>query len=294
MSVTVEITRRAVLRPPPALASGGGRKVPLTVFDSASTDGYIPVVFAWDALAAPGNEAVVDGLLGAVARYPHLTGHMGVDGRGRKCFHLDDAGVLVIEAAADVDLADALGAHDVSAHVNELYPKADKDRADEPLLQVQLTRYRCGGLVIGTVSQHLVADGQSMSFFFSAWAAAARTGSAVLPSPFTDRAAIAVPRSPPAPRFDHRNTEFRGEHSPSRPYATLPMDSIRNLAVHFSEEFVAGLKARAGGRCSTFQCLLAHVWKKATAARDVAPDELTQVRVAVNCRSRAHYYRNDF
>ncbi|KAL6642999.1 hypothetical protein ACP70R_021180 [Stipagrostis hirtigluma subsp. patula] len=289
MSVTVAITRRAVLKPPPALASGGGRKVPLTVFDRASTDGYIPAVFAWDALAAPDNEAVVDGLLAAVGRYPHLAGRMGVDGRGRRCFHLNDAGVLVIEAAADADLADAMAAHDASAHVNELYPKADKERADEPLLQVQLTRYRCGGLVIGTACQHLVADGQSMSFFYTAWAAAARTGCAVLPSPFTDRAAIAVPRTPPAPKFDHRNIEFRGEErSPSRSYATLPMDRIRNLSVHFSEEFVAELKARAGGRCTRFQCLLAHAWRKATAARDLAPDELTHVRVAVNCRGRAN------
>ncbi|KAL6883372.1 hypothetical protein ACP4OV_010786 [Aristida adscensionis] len=284
--VTVEITRRAVLRPPPALASGGGRKDPLTAFDRASTDGYIPAVFAWDALAAPDTDAVVDGLLAAVARYPHLAGRMGVDHRGRRCFHLNDAGVLVLEAAADADLADAL-AHGVSAHVDDLYPKADKEREDEPLFQAQLTRYRCGGLVIGTACQHLVADGQSMSSFYTAWAAAVRTGAAVLPTPFTDRAAVAVPRTPPAPKFDHRNIEFRGDRSPSRSYAALPMDRIRNLRVHFSDEFVAGLKARAGGRCSTFQCLLAHAWKKVTAARDLPPEEHTHVRVAVNCRGRA-------
>ncbi|KAL6646978.1 hypothetical protein ACP70R_014415 [Stipagrostis hirtigluma subsp. patula] len=287
-AVTVEITRRAVLmRPSPASsATGGAEKVPLTAFDRASTDGYIPAVFAWDALAAPGNDAVVAGLLAAVARYPHLAGRMAVDGGGRKCLHLNEAGVLVVEATADVDLADALAHGGVSAHANELYPEADKERADEPLFQVQLTRYRCGGLVIGTVCQHLVADGQSMSFFYTAWAAAVRTGAATLPPPFTDRAAMAVPHSPPAPAFDHQNTEFRRESS--RPYPVLPMDRIKNLSVHFPEEFIAGLKARGGGRrCSTFQCLLAHVWKKITAARDLAPDELTHVRVAVNCRGRA-------
>lgn len=287
MVVMVEITRRAVLRPPPSLASGGGRKVPLTAFDHASTDGYIPAVFAWDALAAPDNDAVVDGLLVAVAKYPHLAGRMDVDGSGRKRFHLNDAGVLVVEATADADLADAL-AHDVPAHINELYPNADKERADEPLFQVQLTRFKCGGLVIGTACQHLVADGQSMSFFFNAWAIATRTGPAVLSSPFTDRAAIAIPRSQPEPKFDHRNIEFRGEQSPSHSYAVLPMDRIKNLSVHFSEEFVAGLKARVSGRCSTFQCLLAHAWKKVTAARDLVLDDFTHVRVAVNCRSRAN------
>ncbi|CAL4933126.1 unnamed protein product [Urochloa decumbens] len=286
MAVPVEITRRAVLRPPPALASGGGRKSPLTAFDRASTDGYIPAVFAWNA-PAPDNAALVDGLLAAVARYPHLAGRFGVDGHGRKCFDLNDAGVLVVEAQADADLADAL-AHDVAAHINELYPKADKERADEPLFQAQLTRYRCGGLVIGTACQHLVADGQSMSFFYTAWATAVRTSSATLPSPFTDRTAITVPRDPPNPTFDHRNTEFRGEHSPGHIYPVIPMERIKNLTVHFSDDFIAGLKSRIGGRCSTFQCLLAHAWKKVTAARDLAPETPTQIRVAVNCRSRAH------
>jgi hypothetical protein len=159
---------------------------------------------------------------------------------------------------------------------------------DEPLLQVQLTRYTCGGLVIGAVSHHQVADGQSMSVFFTEWAAAVRTAGAALPTPFVDRSAVAAPRSPPAPAFDHRNIEFKGDHSRGHSYGVLPLDRMRNIAVHFPPEFVAGLKARVGGaRCSTFQCLLAHAWKKITAARDLSPEEYTQVRVAVNCRGRA-------
>ncbi|TVU30868.1 hypothetical protein EJB05_22515 [Eragrostis curvula] len=288
MAVPVQVTRRAILRPRPASDRASGRRtVPLTAFDRASTDNYIPLVFSWTAQAAPANDAVVDGLLTTVARFPHLAGRMCVDGRGRRCFLLNDAGVLVVEATAAVDLADAL-AHDVSKHIEQLYPKGDKERADEPLLQAQITRYRCGGLAIGTASNHVVADGQSMSFFFTAWATAVRTGSTVLPSPFTDRTAIAVPRSPPAPTFDHRNIEFMGELSRRRSYPVVPQDRIGNLSVHFTEEFVAGLKARVGMRCSTFQCLLAHTWKKVTAARDLAPDEFTQIRVAVNCRPRAN------
>jgi hypothetical protein len=155
---------------------------------------------------------------------------------------------------------------------------------------VQLTRYRCGGLVIGTACQHLVADGQSITTFYTVWATAVRRSASATdlrPLPFTDRAAIAVPRSPPMPKFDHRNIEFRDEHSHS--YPVLPMDRIKNISINFPGEFIAGLKARVGGscRCTTFQCLLAHVWKKVTAARDLALEEFTQIRVAVNCRGRA-------
>ncbi|XP_037419399.1 tryptamine hydroxycinnamoyltransferase 1-like [Triticum dicoccoides] len=285
MAVNVEITRKAVLRPSPESAWDGAIKVPITVFDRASTDGYIPTVFAWSS-PAPTNGALKDGLLATVARFPHLAGRFAVDDHGRKCLHLNNAGVLVIEATAGADLATAL-AHDASAHIGELYPKAKKEHADEPVFQVQLSRYTCGGLVIGMASHHQVADGQSMSGFSTSWATAVRTNSATFPSPFLDRGATDNPRSPPLPAFDHGSIEFKGEHSSSRSYRVLPLDRIKNLAVHFPGEFVAELKARVDVPCSTFQCLLAHAWKKVTAARDLAPDDFTQVRVAVNCRGRA-------
>jgi shikimate O-hydroxycinnamoyltransferase len=288
MAVAVEITRSEVLRPSEASAAGGGggKRSPLTVFDRAATDWYIPAVFAWYGAAAPSNDEVKGGLAAVLARYPHLAGRFDVDERGRRCFNLNDAGVRVLEATVAADLADAL-AHDVAAHVNELYPKADMENGDEAVFQVQLTRYACGGLVIGTACNHQVSDGQSMSFFYVAWAAAVRSAGATLPTPFVDRAAIAVPRGPPAPAFDHRNIEFKGENSWTHSYGSLPLERIRNLAVHFPDEFVAGLKSHVGTRCSTFQCLLAHAWKKITAARDLSPEEYTQVRVAVNCRGRA-------
>jgi hypothetical protein len=169
------------------------------------------------------------------------------------------------------------------------------------LLQIKLNRYRCGGLVIGIICHHHVADGHSMSAFFTAWARAVRAAGKDLEStappapPFLDRASTAVPRGTPAPVFDHRSNEFKvggddddDDRHGSKPYPTVvPTDKIKNLTVHFTDEFIAELKARAGVRCSTFQCLLAHVWKKITAARDLKPEEFTQVRVAVNCRSRA-------
>jgi shikimate O-hydroxycinnamoyltransferase len=121
MAIKVDIKRRTVMRPASTttVGSGGGKTtVPLTAFDRASTDAYVPIVFAWSA-PVPDNEAIVEGLLATVARYPRLLGRMGVDELGRKCFVLNDAGVLVIEAEADGDLADAL-AHvdDVAEHVN--------------------------------------------------------------------------------------------------------------------------------------------------------------------------------
>ncbi|KAF7055525.1 hypothetical protein CFC21_063041 [Triticum aestivum] len=262
-----------------------GEKVPLTVFDRAALDIFVPTVLAYPA-PAPSNEALREGLLKAVAPYPHLASRLALDDHGRRFLHVNNEGVLLIEATVPVDLADVLVDGRMAAGVEDLYPTLPEENIGAALLQIQLNRYRCGGLVVGISCHHHTADGHSMSMFFTAWATAVREGKDfTTPTPFLDRARTALPGSTPTPVFDHRSLEFTCGEGDT--YAVVPMDRIKNLTLHFTAEFVADLKSRVGTRCSTFQCLLAHVWKKLTAARELKPEEFTKVRVAVNCRGRA-------
>ncbi|XP_048534069.1 tryptamine benzoyltransferase 1-like [Triticum urartu] len=274
---------KPVYRVPHPLA---GNKVQLTVFDRAAIDTYVPIAFAYPA-PAPSNEALKEGLLRAIAPYPHLLGRFAVDGHGRRFLHLNNEGVLVIEVDVPADLADVLATGGgMTPVVAGFYPTVPEESVGAALLQVKLSRYRCGGLLLGVISHHHIADGTAASSFYCAWAAAVREGKDFdVPSPFIDRAATAVPRSTPKLVFDHRSIEFK--RSSSQAHAVLPMEKIKNITVHFPAEFIAELKSRVGARCSTFQCLLAHVWKKVTAARGLSPDEFTRVRVAINCRGRA-------
>jgi shikimate O-hydroxycinnamoyltransferase len=70
-------------------------------FNRVSTDRNIPAVFTWTVLA-PANGEIVDDLLTVIARYPHLAGRLSVDEHGMRCFHLNNAGVLVTEADANL------------------------------------------------------------------------------------------------------------------------------------------------------------------------------------------------
>ncbi|XP_044360019.1 tryptamine benzoyltransferase 1-like [Triticum aestivum] len=283
----MEITSSTMVKPVCSVPHPlDGEKVPLTVFDRAAADAFIPTVLVYPG-PAPSNEAVKEGLLRAIAAYPHLAGQLALDDHGRRFLHVNNEGVLLIEAAVPVDLADVLVDGRMAGDAEDLYPTIPEENIGAALLQIQLNRYRCGGLVVGICSHHHAADGHSMSMFFTAWATAVREGKDfTTPTPFLGRARTSVPRSTPAPVFDHRSREFTCGDRDS--YAVVPMDRIKNLTVHFTAEFVADLKAHVGARCSTFQCLLAHVWKKITAARELKPEEFTKVRVAVNCRGRAN------
>ncbi|KAG9454831.1 hypothetical protein H6P81_007735 [Aristolochia fimbriata] len=295
--MAVEIFKTSILKPapsgsaPPAAAAAPDEMVPLTIFDKAAFDLHVAVLYAFQA-PMPGNEAMKEGLAKALAHFPHLAGRIVTDDQNRPCIHLNGAGVRVIETYVGATLSERLPL-DPSEELRQLRPGIEDV---EEVMQIQLNRFACGGLVIGQTAHHRVADGQSMSAFFVAWARLVRASGQVDPPPFHNRAAIAVPRSPPRCEHDHRDIEFRGSAaaSSSPPLPLVSVSSIDNMVVRFSSDFLARLKravcageeANHNLRYSTFECLLAHLWKKVTVARGLGENETTQVRVAVNGRAR--------
>ncbi|RZC46345.1 hypothetical protein C5167_039298 [Papaver somniferum] len=269
------------------ISSNNDVLVPLTIFDKAAFDLHVAVLYAFKA-PMPSNEVMKAALSKVLVYYPHLAGRFTTDGQGRTCIVLNNAGIRVTETYVPTSLAELLP-FDPSKDVRHLLPPVEGNI--EELLQIQLNRYACGGLVIGQTAHHRVCDGQSMSSFFVAWARTVR-GLATDPLPYHDRLAVSQPRNPPKVDFDHRSIEFK-KTTMNPDMAPVFSPSIETLIIHYSPEFVKKLKAKISEqssaqnqRYSTFECLLSHTWKKVTEARGLDLEESTQVRVAVNGRAR--------
>lgn len=280
MAMPIEITSNCILRP----SLQGHRRqdaevvsMPLNLFDKAAGNLHFPTLLAFRNF--PPNQDFANGLSMALDAYPHMAGRIARDPaqHNRLSFILNNAGVRLVEAEVPKRMDDNTLLDDIAFHKN-LYPPATRDTQE--MLQVQLSRYACGGLVIGITFCHPVADGQSMGQFLQAVASATR-GAGTGPTPFLDRNSLFVPNDPPRVKFDHLEVHSSGRSS-------LPMSSsgVENLVIQFSGEFIAQLKERVSFRATTFEVLLAHLWRRAVQVRGLPDDETTRVRVAVNGRSR--------
>jgi hypothetical protein len=290
MKITVQSSKAVK----PAGGGGGAAApdvVPLSVFDKVNFDTYVSVIYVFRPPTPP-NAALEAGLAKALAEYPEWAGRLGVDERtGGRAILLTGEGARLVEATADVAL-DAVLPLSPAPEVRRLHPS--EEGAEEVML-VQLTRFACGGLVVGFTAHHLVSDGRATSNFFVAWSQATR-GVPVDPVPVHDRASFFKPRDPPRVEFNHRGVEFKKKPDPAvvAPHAETGNAEDEVVVVvhkaHFSREFIAKLKSQAsppgGGRpCSTLRCVVAHLWRCITAARGL-DDTTTSVCIAVDGRAR--------
>lgn len=270
-------------------------EIPITVFDRYAPKDYIPAFLAFDPPTPP-NSAMIDGLAKTLLHFPTLTGRLGYTTAGgasgrRPCVLAGGrgGGALVVEATVASNLADHLPLEQRPEH-DQLCPLW-KDAEAPPLLQVQLNRFDCGGLIIVVANSHRVADGQSMSNFYIAWAQAVR-GVPIDPLPVYDRTWL-KPRSPPRCDYEHWGMEFmpmsldQKYAFPPRNAATHP-SNITNILLHYSPEFIAKLKRTVKENYTIFELLLAHLWRKITTARGLDLDygSCTTAKLSVNGRRR--------
>ncbi|GAA0182813.1 acetyltransferase [Lithospermum erythrorhizon] len=268
--------------------------LPLTVFDIVNYNTQVAVLFAYRPPTPP-NEELELGLGKALSIYRPWAGRLGEDEKGEQIIRLNDEGVKFNVASVEASLDETVSFEPSPSLRNFHAPT----QGAEELVQVQLTRFSCGSLIVGFVAHHFIGDGQATSNFLVAWGRATR-GVAIHPMPFLDRS-IFTPREPPLfDQFEHRGVEYMKKkakiHSSIKSSISGNQDEIEVFKVRYTRDFLAKIKAEASSQklkvdgdnrpYSTFESLLAHAWRTITKARGLDEDEKTHVRISVNGRMR--------
>ncbi|CAN1252729.1 Agmatine coumaroyltransferase-2 [Linum perenne] len=207
-------------------------------------------------------------ILSKFADYREWAGRLGEDGSGNSVILLNDEGVKFVEAMSSSRLDQVMPMRP-SPSVLSLHPGL---KGVEELVQVQLTRFACGSLVVGFTAHHLVVDGHSTSNFLVAWGMVT-PGLDVGPLPLHDRT-IFAPWKPPSFEYNQEGVEYKQKnHSPNGEGRwgdnSTVVDDIIVHKVHFTLDFLTKLKSRSCNPInnkpySTFVSLVAHLWTAVT------------------------------
>ncbi|KAG8379459.1 hypothetical protein BUALT_Bualt07G0090700 [Buddleja alternifolia] len=132
-----------------------------------------------------------------------------------------------------------------------------------PPLVVQVTKFKCGGFVLGLCMNHCMLDGIGAMEFVNVWGETTRGLPLTVP-PFMDRTILKA-RNPP-------NSEF-----PHQEFAEIKdLEHLRTKA----------LEDQTLEKCTTFEALSAFVWRARSEALNLKPDQQIKLLFAVDGRSR--------
>ncbi|KAG9455899.1 hypothetical protein H6P81_000407 [Aristolochia fimbriata] len=236
-----------------------------------------------------------DALARALVPFYPIAGRLKRRERGRVEIVCNAEGVLFLVAETD-SVVDDLGDFTPTVEFKQLFPKVpsvDDDYSDVPLLLIQVTHFKCGGVSLGVGVHHVVADGSAAFHFINYWSDVTRgvLDPPEVPRPFIDRT-ILQPRDPPSPAFPHV------EYHPSPSLKKIMSKSTEKEAtaaatLRITPHQLDLLKSKAkdgesgtGKPYSTFVSLAAHVWRCACMARGLADDQETKLHTPADARGR--------
>ncbi|RZR75868.1 hypothetical protein BHM03_00000414 [Ensete ventricosum] len=240
-----------------------------------------------------GNEKAGDVIREALSKvlvhYYPLAGRLTVSSERKLIVDCTGEGAVFVEATADCEMEQIgdIAKPDPSMLGKLVYdlPGA-KNMLEIPPLVAQVTKFKCGGFILGLAMNHCMFDGLAAMEFVNSWCETAR-GLPLSVPPFMDRAVLKA-RDPPLLEFPHH--EFR-EIPDSPRTVSLYQEEMLYKSFYFDPHRIEHLKSRATGdgvlhSCTTFEALSALVWRARTAALRVEHDQQTKLLFAVDGRSR--------
>ncbi|KAF3789839.1 Methanol O-anthraniloyltransferase [Nymphaea thermarum] len=204
-------------------------------------------------------------------------------------------GALFVEADAEGEIDD-FGDFAPSVELRQLIPEVDyqnQDISSYPLLMLQVTFFKCGGVGLGVGMHHTVVDAGAAIHFMNSWSDVAR-GMEVNCPPFIDRTILRA-RSPPRITFVHLeympSTSLEPRVPTEVPSKQKPQNTQLSGAIfRFSKDQLARLKEKVNeGNTSTtkytiFNSLVVHLWSCVCLARGLDDLQPTKLSIPIDGR----------
>ncbi|XP_051152882.1 acyltransferase GLAUCE-like [Andrographis paniculata] len=209
----------------------------------------------------------------------------------------NNSGVLFVSARTRVSLDDLGDLSNPNADFSRFVhrPGLYKSFEDTPIFTIQVTRFECGAFALGFMTNHAILDGKSASEMFHNLASICRGEGLKTVWVDNDRTPLKA-RTPPQIHFPH-NEYLELSKTLSQPSSFTSQKRMSpsplifsNNYVHklfaFSNETLAKLKNKTLAKCSTFEAILAHIWRARTRAYFDNLDQESTVLFAVDIRDK--------
>ncbi|KAI3925185.1 hypothetical protein MKW92_024024 [Papaver armeniacum] len=237
-------------------------------------------------------QSIKDSLAKVLVYYYPFAGRLIITEDGKLAINCTGEGAAFVEAEVDCCM-DEIGDF-VSSNPKTL-PKLVYDRSidaknllEVPPLAVQVTRFKCGGFILGVSVNHCIVDGLSLVEFLNSWGELARGLTLTIP-PFLDRTLLKA-RNPTKVEFIHDEYTEIEDTSKNTTNLVQEEDLVFKSFV-FDSMKLEQLKTKAMEdgvleTCSTFEALTAFTWRARSRALKLHPDQITKLYFAVDGRDR--------
>uniref|UniRef100_A0A0E0PDW1 Uncharacterized protein n=1 Tax=Oryza rufipogon TaxID=4529 RepID=A0A0E0PDW1_ORYRU len=238
---------------------------------------------------APSAAALKEALAKALVPFYPLAGEVVANGDGEPELLCSGRGVDFTESVAGEEMR-GLRIGMVDERVEKLVPA----KKAASVMAVQVTKFKCGGAVVGCTFDHRVCDAYSFNMFLVAWAAAARDGhgGGTAPPPPTIpsfRRSIVAPRDPPPPRSPSTDALIDRLFAPLGSAPPPPDDAAAaavNRISRVAAADAASLQDSAGPGRTKLEAFTAHLWQLNARAAAAERERPCCMGVVVDGRGR--------
>ncbi|XP_031104593.1 omega-hydroxypalmitate O-feruloyl transferase [Ipomoea triloba] len=255
----------------------------------------VPVRTIYGFRSGPGEkqnfaEIIKNALSRVLVHYYPLAGRLTISPQGKLIVDCTGEGAVFVEAEANCrveEIGDNTKPDPVTLGKLVYDIPGAKNILEIPPLVAQVTRFKCGGFVLGLCMNHCMFDGIGAMEFVNSWGETAR-GLPIKVPPFLDRSILKA-RHPPKVEFPHH--EFAEIDDISNTSHLYDKEEMRYRSFCFDPDMLLRLKASAMedgtlSKCTTFEALSGFVWKARTQALRMKPEQKTKLLFAVDGRSR--------